>query len=86
MPALGRRDARATVWALADELKRLGVGGLYVRAYRSIGVLSISADLTVWSDGQVLRWREDGALVVWPAADAVGAAARLVGGTRSKMQ
>jgi hypothetical protein len=79
MPIPERRDARATIWALADELERLGICGLYVRAYRSVGVVSISAELTIWSDGQVLRWQQDDSLVIWPAADSVGAAARLAG-------
>ncbi len=64
-------------WALADLLHQHGVRGLYGRADRSVGVLSVSVGLTVWSDGGTLRWMHDGRKVVWQAADLPGAAARL---------
>ncbi len=70
-------DAQNVLWALADLLHQHGVRGLYGRADRSVGVLSVSAGLTVWCDGGTLRWTQDGQEVTWPAADLPGAAARL---------
>ena len=74
----GPPDARAAIWALAGELERRhGLTRLYGRASTSIGVLSISVGVTVWSDGRRLSWRALGQQVTWPADDPNGAAARL---------
>jgi hypothetical protein len=74
----GVPDARAAIWALADELERRhGLTRMYGRASPSIGVLSISMGVTVWCDGQQLSWRVLGEQVTWPASDPNGAAARL---------
>jgi hypothetical protein len=70
-------NAQAALWALADELAGLGVTRVYGRASASIGVLSVSLGVTVWSDGQRLCWRVLGQHVTWPASDPQGAAAQL---------
>jgi hypothetical protein len=70
-------DAQVAIWALADELTRLGLARVYGRASASIGVLSVGLGVTVWSDGQRLCWRVLGEPVTWPADDPPGAAARL---------
>ncbi len=73
----GNQGTQAALWALADELTRLGLRRVYTRTSGSIGVLSVSLGVTVWSDGQRLCWHVLGQWVTWPASDPHGAAARL---------
>jgi hypothetical protein len=70
-------DTQVAIWALADELARLGLTRVYGRASASIGVLSVGLGVTVWCDGQRLCWRVLGEPVTWPVGDPQGAAARL---------
>lgn len=60
--------------ALADQLRERGRTHLYTASCRLLGVLSVSAGLTVWSNGRVLWWRAGDDETTWPAADAPGAA------------
>lgn len=83
-PAHDRYDVRQALWALADELRDQGLDHLYARASRTIGVLSVRAGLTVWSNGRILRWHQAGQLITWPAADPQGAARRMLGTTNSR--
>lgn len=77
MPA-PRTDAREVIWAVAAELQRRhGIARVYGRATPALGVLSICAGLTVWTDGTALRWHDGEATITWRAADTQGAAARL---------
>ena len=73
----GPVDAQAALWALADELARLGVTRVYGRASVSIGVLSVSLGVTVWCDGLRLSWWLLGKPMSWSASDPRGAAAQL---------
>jgi hypothetical protein len=70
----GTRDA---LWALADELQRRGCQRIYARACERVGVLSVCLGLTVWCHRDTLVWCVRGEVVTWPAADPLGAAARL---------
>jgi hypothetical protein len=58
-------------------LRDLGLTRLYMRACQSIGVISVAANLTAWTDGRTLTWRHAGEETTWPAADAEGAAKQL---------
>ena len=67
----------AVLGVLEADLRHRGIGRLYGAAYARYGVLSIGPGLTVWCDGQRLRWTRDGERAGWPAADPGGAAAEL---------
>jgi hypothetical protein len=72
------QNAEFVVRALADELQRRhGIAHIYGQALPVLGVLSVAAGLTVWTDGASLRWTERGSTVRWPAADIPGAAVRI---------
>jgi hypothetical protein len=72
-----RREAESMVRALADELEAAGVRVLDVRACSQVGLL-VTAEVIVWCYRRLLHWRHDGEDMTWPAADAFGAARRLV--------
>jgi hypothetical protein len=72
-----RRGVPELLGDLVAELEQHGVQVIDARAYPTAGVLRTSAGLTVWCYGWLLRWRQDGQEVTWPAADAYGAARRL---------
>jgi hypothetical protein len=63
--------------ALAGQLRQRGLTHLYAASCRLFGVLSVSAGVTVWTNGRVLWWRAADDETTWPAADAPGAAWRL---------
>lgn len=72
------QNAGAVIRALAGELQRRhGITRIYGQATPFLGVLSVAAGLTVWTDGASLRWADGGTTVRWPAADIPGAAVRL---------
>ena len=75
-PPPRQRPARA-LDALAAELRQRGMTGMYTASCRLFGVLSVSAGVTVWSNGRVLWWRVGDEETTWPAADVPGAARRL---------
>jgi hypothetical protein len=72
-----RRGVPELLGDLVAELEQHGVRVLDVRAYPTVGVLRASPGLTVWCYGWLLRWQQDSREVIWPAADAYGAARRL---------
>ncbi len=71
-----RRDAHAALRTLAAELNERGITRIYGSASPALGVLSLPG-VTIWTNGTILRWNQDGEEITWPAADAPGAAARL---------
>jgi hypothetical protein len=75
-PAAPRPGPAALLQALADQLAELGVRVLDARACSRVGVL-VTRNRVVWCYGPLLRWRQDGQEMTWPAADAYGAARRL---------
>ena len=72
-----RRGVPELLGELVAELQQHGVQVLDARAYPTAGVVRVPGGLTIWCYGHLLRWRQDGAEVIWPAADAYGAARRL---------
>ena len=56
---------------------------VYTASCRLLAVISVIGELTVWTDGRVLWWRQAGRATAWPAADPAGAAARLAQAARS---
>jgi hypothetical protein len=78
MPRFSSRpSARELLARLVAELEQHGVRVLDARAFPTAGVLRASPGLTVWCYGHLLRWRHNGEEIIWPAADAYGAARRL---------
>jgi hypothetical protein len=75
------RGPRAVIWSLAGELERTHrLPRPYKDAAGDVGLLSACRDVTVWYIeplGHLLRWREAGTEITWPASDINGAAARI---------
>ncbi len=65
--------------ALATLLRQRGVTHMYSVSCRLLGVLSVSAGVSVWTNGRVLWWRAGDHETAWPAADPDGAARILSG-------
>ena len=72
-----KRDVRELLGDLVDQLRSHGVEVLDGRAYHSAGLLILPGGLPVWCYGHLLRWKAGSEEVIWPAADAYGAARRL---------
>jgi hypothetical protein len=72
-----RRGVPELLQELTVELGEQGVRVLGAWAFPTAGVVRVSADLTVWCYGSLMRWKHDGQDVTWPAADTYGAARRL---------
>jgi len=66
----------STAATLAAMLARHGLTRIYVAACHVIAVISVSAGLTAWTNGQILWITRDGQREAWPAADTQAAAAR----------
>ena len=50
------------------QLRQRGVTRMYAASCRLFGVLSVSAGVTVWTNGRVLWWRTADGETTWPAA------------------
>jgi len=64
---------------VARLLVRHGLTRVYTAACQVFAVISVTAGLTVWTNGRRLWWDENGQSRAWPAADPEGAAAHLAG-------
>lgn len=62
---------------VARLLARHGLTRVYTAACQVFAVISVTAGLTVWTNGRRLWWDENGQPRAWPAADPEGAAAHL---------
>jgi hypothetical protein len=51
--------------------------GVYGAACAVFGVISVTTDLTVWTNGRVLLWNFNGVPDAYPTADVEAAAERL---------
>ena len=63
--------------ALTRELARYGITGIYSTAAEKVAVISVTATVTVWTNGHLFWCTVDGQRRSWPVADAGTAAARL---------
>ena len=62
---------------LARQLARHGITGIYTAVSEKFAVISVTAGLTVWTNGRQLWCTCDGQRYTWPAADIEAAATRL---------
>jgi hypothetical protein len=74
-PASPARAAAALTRALAGR----GITGIYTATAEKFALISVTAGLTVWTDGRQLWCTRDGQRRIWPAADLEAAATRLAG-------
>ncbi len=76
-PGAGDASPARAAADLTRALARHGVTGIYTAAAEKFAVISVTADLTVWTDGHLLWCTLDGQRRTWPAADTETAAIRL---------
>jgi hypothetical protein len=67
----------AVAAALARHLAAHSITGIYTAAAYKFAVISVNADLTVWTDGQQLWCTCHGQRHTWPGADTAAAAAQI---------
>jgi hypothetical protein len=75
-PAAGPASP-ARVAATLTALARHGITGIYTAAAEKLAVISVTAGLTVWTNGHQLWCTHDGQRHTWPATDTDTAATRL---------
>lgn len=71
--------------AAADLIRALaghGITGIYTAAAKKVAVISVTAGLTVWTDGRQFWCTHRGQRHTWSAADAETAAAHIAALTR----
>jgi hypothetical protein len=67
----------AAAAALARQLTARGITGIYTATTYQFAVISVTADLTVWTNGQQLWCTRHGQRHTWPASDLAAAAASI---------
>jgi hypothetical protein len=72
-----RRQPADVLAAVEIVLRDLGLTRLYLAACPVVGVLSVAAGVTAWTDGRTLRWSHAGQQTTWPVADSEGAGRQL---------
>jgi hypothetical protein len=79
LPAPGtvRMSPASVISALDGMLRQRGIRRVYTAACAVFGVVSVSTDLTVWTNGRVLLWHFNGVPDTCPAAEVEVAAERL---------
>lgn len=80
-PPPGASPARAAA-GLSRALASHGITGIYTAASAKLAVISVTVDLTVWTNGHQFWCTHHGQRLTWPAADLEDAAARLAALTR----
>jgi hypothetical protein len=75
-PASDPSPAR-TAAALAAQLSLHGITNIYSAATIKVAVISVTASLTVWTDGRRMWCVVDGQRHSWPAADLEAASASI---------
>jgi hypothetical protein len=76
-PWPGRGSPARAAAALASQLARRGITGIYTATTQKFAVISVADGLIVWTDGHLLWCTCQGQRRSWPAAHAEAAAARL---------
>ena len=80
-PPSGASPARAAA-ALTRALASHGITGIYTATAAKFAVISVTADLTIWTNGHQFWCTHHGQRKTWPAADTETAAAHLTALTR----
>ena len=75
LPPTAAAPGRAAA-ALARALTARGITGIITAATQKTAVISVTADLTIWTDGTWLWCTTGGQRRTWPAADTEAAASR----------
>ena len=75
-PGPGAASPAAVAAALARHLAGRGITGIYTATTYKFAVISVTAGLTVWTNGQQLWCTCHGQRHTWPAADIEAAASR----------
>jgi hypothetical protein len=75
-PAAGPSPAR-TAAALAAQLSMHGLTGVYTASTLKFAVISVTAEITVWTDGRQLWCTQAGQRRTWPANGLAAAAAQI---------
>ena len=76
LPLPGASPARAAA-DLTRALTRVGITGIYTATAAKLAVISVTADLTVWTNGHQFWCTHHGQRLTWPTADLEKAATRL---------
>jgi hypothetical protein len=74
-PGTGYPTPAQTAAALVSQLAQLGITGIYTATAEKFAIISVTADLTVWTNGHLLWCTHHGQRRTWPATDP-GTAAR----------
>jgi hypothetical protein len=74
-PGPGAATPAAVAAALARQLAARGITGIYTATTYKFAVISVTAGLTVWTNGQQLWSTWHGQRHTWPAGDMDAAAA-----------
>lgn len=69
--------------ALSRQLAARGLTGIYTATAEKFAVISVTADLTVWTNGRLLWCTRHGQRHTWPAAEIAAAAAGIAALARS---
>ena len=75
-PPPGASPARAAA-DLTRALTRQGITGIYTATATKFAVISVTAELTVWTNGHQVWCTHHGQRLTWPAADIETAATRI---------
>jgi len=81
-PGPGAATPGAVATGLARQLAALGITGIYTATTYKFAVISVTADLTVWTNGQQLWSTCHGQRHTWSAVDMDAAAAGIAALTR----
>ena len=69
-PGTGPATPARAADTLARELARHGITGTYTAAAEKFAVISVTAELTAWTNGQLIWCTRRGQRRTWPAASA----------------
>ena len=78
-PGPAAANPAAVAAALARQLAARGITGIYTATTYKFAVISVTAGLTVWTNGQQLWCTCHGQRHTWPATDIEAAAADIAG-------
>ena len=76
-PAAGHPSPAQVAAGLTRALTRHGITGIYIATAEKFAIISVTAALTVWTNGHRIWCTHDGQRRTWPAAEIEPAAARL---------